>query len=244
MSDSTSCEGVGLRFGGGTSGTMLFNPALSDIIIEVFERCQKRAVELEPEHWQSARRSMNLVQSRWSNRGINLWKVELVSVPLVQGQIDVPVDPTVINVLDVYRSVTWGGQATDIILYPIDRSNYAGIPNKTQEGAPTSFWFERTQTPNMKLWPAVDANGPYVLNYYVWRQMQDAVPSMGLTADLVERFFEAYIAEVAAHVSIKWAPDRMTVLAAYATAAFTEAQQEDHERVPTFISPDLMGYYS
>jgi hypothetical protein len=238
---------VGIPFGNGASGATSFNPPLSDIVIEVFERCQKRAIELEPEHWQSCRRSMNLVQSRWSNRGIALFKVELVSVPLVQGQIDVPVDPSVISVLDVYRSAPASTEApgviTDIVLYPIDRSNYASIPNKETQGPPTSFWYERLQQPNLKLWPAVDGNGPYTLNYYVFRQMQDAIPAMGMTADLVQRFYEAYIAEVAAHVALKWQPSQVQVLSAYAMAVYKEAQGEDHERVTTVISPDLSGYF-
>jgi hypothetical protein len=238
---------VGIPFGNGASGTTTFNPPLSDIVIEVFERCQKRAIELEPEHWQSCRRSMNLVQSRWSNRGINLWKVDLVSTSLIQGQIDVPVDANVINVLDTYRSAPANTEApgviTDTVLYPIDRSNYASIPNKETQGPPTSFWFERTQAPNMKLWPAVDGNGPYTLNYYVFRQMQDAIPQMGMTGDLVQRFYEAYIAEVAAHVALKWQPSQVATLAGYAMAVFKEAQGEDHEHVPTIIVPDFSGYF-
>jgi hypothetical protein len=243
MSETVSCEGVGTQLGPGTSGTSSFDPPLSDIMIEVFERCQIRATELEPEHWQSCRRSMNLVQSRWSNRGINLWKVELVTTPLVQGQIDVPVDPNVINVLDVYRTITFGPLSTDTVLYPIDRSNYAAVPNKMTQGPPSSFWFARTQTPSMKLWPAVDGEGPYTLNYYVWRQMADAFASMGQTADLVQRFYEAYIAEVASHVSIKWQPARTQALTTYAVGAFSEAQQEDHEKVSTNMAPDLAGYF-
>jgi hypothetical protein len=129
------------------------------------------------------------------------------------------------------------------VLYPIDRSNYASIPNKDTQGPPTSFWFERTQAPTMKLWPAVDGNGPYTLNYYVFSQFQDAVPSMGLTGDLVQRFYEAYVAEVAAHVALKWAPERVPILAPYATACWKEASDEDHEKVPTVITPDLSGYY-
>lgn len=248
MSGAVNCDGaqVGERnFTPGQIGTTTaFNPALSDILIEMFERCQIRAVELQTEHFQSARRSLNLVQSRWSNRGINLWKVQLYSVPLTHGQIDVPIDPSVINVLDVYRTTQdQSGFPTDIILYPLDRSGYAAIPNKTQQGPPTSFWFQRLQSPNMKLWPAVDAQGPYTLNYYTWRQMADAIPQLGLTGDMVERFYEAYVAECAAHIAMKWAPDRMQVLATYAVAAYTEAQMEDHEKIETHIVPDFSSYY-
>jgi hypothetical protein len=130
------------------------------------------------------------------------------------------------------------------VLYPIDRSNYTAIPNKTTEGPPTSFWYERLQSPNLKLWPAVDGGGPYTLNYYVFRQFRDAIPSMGITADLVNRFIEAYVAEVAAHVALKWAPERVPVLAMYATACFRESQLDDVERVSTFMVPDFSGYFS
>ena len=68
-----------------TSGTYNFDPAISDIFIEAFERVGIRASELTPDHLFSAKRSINLLLSTWSLNGVNLWAVDQQSIPLVQG---------------------------------------------------------------------------------------------------------------------------------------------------------------
>ena len=55
-----------------TSGTTTFAPSGADLVLEAFERLQIRAAEITADHMVSARRSMNLVQVRWANRGTNL----------------------------------------------------------------------------------------------------------------------------------------------------------------------------
>ena len=398
-----------------TSGTYTYAPALSEILVEAFERCGMRTSELTQEHYLSGRRTMNLVQSAWSNRGINLWKVDLVKVLMPQGQISYPVDADVINVLDTYLrqfdlgmpvnvppkfstvagsdvvtitaptsspfaagfyisinvpvsvggivvggfyevqsvidgttytiqaasnatatvnqggvvpvfstvagsqnvTVTFpnhgylpgqsftaqipttvggvviggpyvvtsvpssdtfvigvpypaGATATgaenggntaiaqqslmsqftqssdpyDLLLYPLSRNDYAAIPDKLGQGRPTSYWFDRTNPGTINVWPVPDANGPYQLCYYVFRQMQDAMPANGQQGDMPQRFFEAYTAEVAAHLAMKWAPpERAIALKQYAQAAYAEAQAEDREKVSTYWVPEMSGYF-
>ena len=84
------------------SGVSTYDPPLADLGVDAFERCGLRLPQLLTEHYQSLRRSMNLVQSRWSNRGVNLWKVGLTSVYMPQGVSNYPVDQSVVDVLDVY----------------------------------------------------------------------------------------------------------------------------------------------
>lgn len=71
-----------------------------DISLEVFDRTQYRGPSITPEMAASARRSFNLVFSRWSNFGVNLWRVsEPISVPLVQNQATYDVAASVISIL-------------------------------------------------------------------------------------------------------------------------------------------------
>ena len=337
------------------SGVSTYDPPLADLGVDAFERCGLRLPQLLTEHYQSLRRSMNLVQSRWSNRGVNLWKVGLTSVYMPQGVSNYPVDQSVVDVLDVYlrqyqmgapfnanptfsttintptvtvgdltttpivggyisvivpvsvgglilqsfylvtsvptpssctitatsnatSTVTNGGVVpqftteadnanvfvffpnhgqvaggtfsvqvattvdgivlngsypvlgitdannftitassaagyaatvyengglaqiavqsntagqtvnaapVDILLYPLSRNDWAAIPNKSQQGRPTSFWFDRSLSPttgqSLNIWLVPDGNGPYQLNYYHYDRMQDAnVESGGL----------------------------------------------------------------
>jgi hypothetical protein len=400
------------------SGTSTYDPPLADLGIDAFERCGIRSNALTTEHYQSLRRSMNLVQSRWSNRGVNLWKVDLVSVYMPQGVSNYAVDQSVVNILDVYlrqyqmgtpvstppsfsttlgsTAVTIGGfsatpivgsyvsvvvpvsvggivlqsfyqvvsvpsptsctvtatsaatstvvtggvvpqfttqatnanvfvyfpnhgqvaggsfmvqvqtvvgglvlsgsypvlgitdannftitapspagydqtvyenngltqlatQATvqgltqnadpvDILLYPFSRNDWAAIPDKAQQGRPTSFWFDRNLSPtsnqSVNIWLSPDSNGPYQLNYYCMRRMQDAVIEGGGLGDFNYRFYEAFTAEVAFHLSMKWAAPLAQALKAYANECWIEASDEDREKVPYYVSPDFSSYYN
>lgn len=67
-----------------TSGTYTFNPSLGELTLYAFNLCGVRNTALLQEHFESARMASNLMLSRWSNQGVNLWAVDLVTVPLAQ----------------------------------------------------------------------------------------------------------------------------------------------------------------
>jgi hypothetical protein len=88
---------------GTPSGTYGWNPALAEYVIEAFERIGIFAPALEDRHIISCRRSMNLILSDYPNRGINLWTVDQVSIPLVPGQATYQLPPNTVDLLDTYR---------------------------------------------------------------------------------------------------------------------------------------------
>lgn len=85
-----------------TSGTYSAFLNNGDLVLEAFDRCEIRGPDITRDRLFSARRSLNLELSTWSNRGINLWKVSLVTVPLVQGVPQYVLDASTISVLDTY----------------------------------------------------------------------------------------------------------------------------------------------
>jgi hypothetical protein len=143
----------------------------------------------------------------------------------------------------VIQGYTQNADPIDILLYPLSRNDFAAIPDKLQQGRPTSYWFDRTLSPTLNIWQVPDGGGPYQLCYYVCRRIQDAAAEMGQTADVPFRFFEPFTAALAAHLAMKWAPDRAVALATYAAQMFTMAADDDREKVPTYFAPDLSGYF-
>lgn len=86
---------------GGTTGTYNFNPSLSDVALDAFERCGISIQSLTDQSGkiQSARRSMNYVLSSWANRGVNLWTVQQVTQFMPQGVFQYFDDASCIDIL-------------------------------------------------------------------------------------------------------------------------------------------------
>jgi hypothetical protein len=222
-----------------------FAPALSELSLDAWERVGVPAVELTAAHINSMRRSMNLVLVRWSNRGINLWRVGQTVIPLLPGVASYAVDTTMIEMLDTYVSTTYGTVKTDVILSPMGRDTYAALPNKAQAGRPVLYWFDRLITPTVTVWPVPDTGAAYSLTFYGFSQIADADPAGGSTANLPYRFLEAFTSALAAHLAIKWAPpQRAIALDGSAKETWEEAAGEDIEHVTLNMAPDLSGYFS
>jgi len=63
-----------------TSGTYNYNPALGELTLYAFNLAEIRNTAIAQEHMESARMASNMLLSNWSNRGVNLWAVDLQTV--------------------------------------------------------------------------------------------------------------------------------------------------------------------
>jgi len=227
-----------------TSGTTAYNPSLGELTLYAFNLCGVRNTALAQEHMSSARTAANLMLSSWSNRGVNLWKVDLVTVPLVTGTSTYAVDSSTVMILDAYVTNTGNGQNIDRIILPVSRTEYASYPNKQQQGFPTIYWFDRLISPTVTIWPVPNtSNGPATLSYYRVTQVQDSNFTGGQTIDIPYRWLDAFATGLAARLSMVWAPAISQMLKPAADEAYNIAAQQDTEYVSMYISPQISGYY-
>ena len=63
-----------------TSGTYNYNPSLGELTLYAFNLAEIRNTAIAQEHMESARMASNMLLSNWSNRGVNLWAVDLQQV--------------------------------------------------------------------------------------------------------------------------------------------------------------------
>lgn len=225
-----------------TSGTYAFGTSEQiDIIDEAYERIGRNPASITSQDQLSATRSLNYLFSDWANNGPNLWEVDLVTLPLVAGQKEYTLDPQTVYILQVYTRTLSGGQSQDLMIQGISRAEYAAIPQKSQTGErPTQFYFQRTITPSLFLWP-VPRDNSVTLYYYRMKIQQDAgSPTDSL--DIPNRWMEAIASGLAAKLAVKFAPDRLVALQQMADAAYSRAIAEDRERVPLRITIDTWGY--
>jgi len=185
----------------------------------------------------------NMLMGRWSADGVNLWQVDLQTVPLVQGQATYPVPCNTIVMLDMYYTINSStSQPIDRIVTPVSRTEYANYPNKNQQGAPTVAWFDRLLSPTVTLW-LVPNGQQATFSYYRLRQTQDSDFANGGNVEIPYYFLEAYTFGLATRLAAIWAPDRAVGLKAMADESWGIASRQNIEQANTYISPMTSGYY-
>jgi len=214
-----------------TSGTRTFNLDIAEIVEEAYERC---GLEVRTGYdAKTARRSLNLMFAEWANRGLNLWTVDSKEITLAQGQASYTLLPDVVDLLDVVVR----RNNTDYEVQRISRGEYTTLPNKTTQGRPSQYWFNRQIDPVINLW-AVPENSTDVLIYYYVERIEDAGVYTN-TSDLPFRFFPCMVAGLAYYLAMKRAPDRIQMLKTVYEEEFQRAADEDQGRTPLKLQPSL-----
>ena len=212
-----------------TSGSRDFNLDVAEIIEEAYERCGLEA--RSGYDLRTARRSLNLLFADWANRGLNLWTVTKTTQALTAGTSEYTLGADVIDVLDV--SLRRDG--TDYDLERISRGEYMNFPNKTSQGRPSQFFFDRQVQPKFVLWQTPNSSTDTLVYYYV-RRIEDA-DSLTNTTAVPFRFLPCAISGLAYYLSVKRAPERMQLLKSMYDEDFLLAAAEDVDRVPLRLVP-------
>lgn len=226
-----------------TSGTYNYNPILGTLGLTAFSRIQVKRTELTPQHMEDLRNEANLLQVQWANAGVLLWTQDLQTFAMIAGTATYEVPENTVMILDLYVAPNSGSFGANRLIYPFSRTDYASLADPNEPGFPTSFFFLRTVQPTITFWPVPDNNTTYQCSYWRYRQIQDAVPSMGGNAELQYLFLDAYVAGLAHRLSRNYAPTLETLRKADATEAFDLAMTQNTENVPLYFNPGLSGYY-
>ena len=214
-----------------TSGSRDFDLDVGEIIEEAYERCgleSRTGYDLK-----TARRSLNIMFADWANRGLNLWTVEQSTQALTDGTASYTLSADFTDLLEVV--VRRSG--TDFMLTKMSRGEYLNIPTKTQEGRPTQYYFDRKTTPSITLWPTPENSTDTLVFYYV-RRIQDVATQIN-TTDAPFRFLPCVIAGLSYYLAVKKAPDRIQLLKSIYEEEFQRASDEDDDRVPLKLTPDI-----
>ena len=216
------------------SGSTDFELDVSDYIEEAFERC---GLEVRTGYdLKTAKRSLNLMFADWANRGLNQWTITQRTQALTQGTSSYTLGADVIDVL----SMVIQRSSSDLAMSKISRDTYINIPSKTTQARPTQFFVDRQVTPVIKIWPTPE-NSTDVLYYDALTRIDDA-DNFTNTLDVPFRFYPCLAAGLAYYISIKKAPDRVTMLKAMYDEEFLRAQTEDRDRASFSVSPNLQFY--
>jgi len=212
-----------------TSGSRDFNLDVAELIEEAYERC---GLEVRTGYdAKTARRSLNLMFADWANRGLNLWTVTQATTTLTQGTSTYTLAADVVDILEMVLR----RDGTDYEVERISRGEYLTFPNKTDQGRPSQFYFDRQIQPVITLWQTPENSTDQLVYYYV-RRIEDADTLQNTTA-VPFRFYPCMVAGLAYYLAMKKAPERIQILKAVYEEEFMRAAEEDEDRVPLKLQP-------
>ena len=212
-----------------TSGTRNFDLSIAEIIEEAYERC---GLEVRTGYdAETARRSLNLMFADWSNRGVNLWTVRSATQALTQGTSAYTLNKHTVDILQIVLN----RDGTDYEMDQISRANYATIPNKTTQGRPSQYYFDRKISPIINVW-ATPENSTDTLTYYYIQQMEDA-DYLYNNVEAPLRFYPCMVAGLAYYMAMKRAPDRLQILKAVYEEEFARASDMDQDFLDLALRP-------
>lgn len=192
----------------------------------------------------------------WSNRGINLWTVEERDLLLVTGQDTYTLGTDIVDLIEQMVQVPNTSQTTRYNLTRVSVSTQATRTNPTVSGRPTEIYVDRQRdAPVVHIWPVPGDGGPYTLNYWFLRRMDDP-GAYGDTGDVPFRFLPALVAGLAYYLAVKlmaadrsdtrWAvqflEQRIIRLQADYESVFLMAAQEDRDKSTLSIVPRGSAY--
>jgi len=212
-----------------TSGTRNFDLSITEIIEEAYERC---GLEVRTGYdAETARRSLNLMFADWSNRGVNLWTVRSATQALTQGTSAYTLNKHTVDILQIVLN----RDGTDYEMDQISRANYATIPNKTTQGRPSQYYFDRKISPIINVW-ATPENSTDTLTYYYIQQMEDA-DYLYNNVEAPLRFYPCMVAGLAYYMAMKRAPDRLQILKSVYEEEFARASDMDQDFLDLALRP-------
>lgn len=213
------------------SGSRDFDLDVADIIEEAYERC---GLEVRTGYdSKTARRSLNLMFADWANRGLNLWTVKQGTQVLTQGTATYTFTADYADLLEVVIR----RNGVDYELDRMSRGDYLTLPNKTTQGRPSQYYFNRQISPEVTLWATPDNSTDTLVYYYV--QRMDDADTMINTTDAPFRFLPCIVAGLAYYIAMKRAPDRIQLLKSVYEEEFKRAADEDSDRVPLKLQPSI-----
>jgi len=224
-----------------TSGTAVWNPDLTEIVEEAFERC---GGELRTGYdLRTAKRSLNLMFTDWASRGVNMWTMEQGQQILTPGTATYTLPADTVDLLDHVIRTGAGNVSTqaDLTITRISEPTYATIPNKLTQARPIQIWIERLNTPRFTVWPVPDNSTQYILVYWRLKRIQDAGNGVN-TMDMPFRFYNAMVAGLAYYMGMKipGAIERLQTLKMQYDEAWELAAGEDREKAAVRFVPRRM----
>jgi hypothetical protein len=143
----------------------------------------------------------------------------------------------------VIRQNPDSGMPIDRLIIPMSRSDWMSIANKTMQGFPTSYWYDRTLNPTMHLWPVPPNDIPNGLRFYVQKRAMDENTENGTQIAIPYEAYDAFVWDLAERLAAIYAPDRLQIIMPRKQQAYQRMLQATTENVPINMQTELKSYF-
>ena len=134
----------------------------------------------------------------------------------------------------------------EIPMARLNRDDYVNLPNKTFEGRPLQFWCDRQlNNPVLYLWPVPSAQF-VTAQVVVWvkRYIMD-VGTMTQEIEVPQRWYDSIVYVLAARLAEETPsvdPQMIAILDQKAQRALLEAENEERDNSPIYLTPNIAVY--
>jgi hypothetical protein len=134
----------------------------------------------------------------------------------------------------------------EIPMARLNRDDYVNLPNKAFQGRPLQFWCDRQlNNPVLNLWPVPSAQF-VTAQVVVWvkRYIMD-VGTMTQEIEVPQRWYDAIVYLLASRVAEETAsvdPQMIVILDQKAQQALLEAEGEERDDSPIYMTPNIAVY--
>lgn len=197
---------------------------------EALSRIQIRGAQIAEEHITEAVASANYMLAEWIGRGVNQFQLRQVDVVLEAATAAYTLAA---GTIDVWSAV-FRRDNRDTPVWPISRSDYESIPDKTNSGdRPVHYFVDKsTNTRSVTLWPVPTRAD--TLRLWTWVRADDQT-GIDENGSITFEWQEAYASEMCARLAEKFRPAAYGEKRALADAKFILAQRGQRERAPTRV---------
>ena len=128
----------------------------------------------------------------------------------------------------------------------LNRDDYVNLPNKAFEGRPLQFWVDRLlNAPVLYLWPVPSAQF-VTAQVVVWvkRYIMD-VGTMTQEIEIPQRWYDAVVYILASRIAEETPtvdPQMIAILDQKAQRALLEAENEERDDSPIYLTPNIAVY--
>lgn len=139
-----------------------------------------------------------------------------------------------------------GNTPTEIPMARLNRDDYVNLPNKAFQGRPLQFWVNRQlNNPILNLWPVPSAQF-VTAQVVVWvkRYIMD-VGTMTQEIEIPQRWYDAVVYVLASRLAEETPtvdPQMIAILDQKAQRSLLEAENEERDDSPIYLTPNIAVY--